>query len=456
MNAKKTSAPDRIWDFFCSLKLTIFNLLSLSITSIIGTVIQQGGSAEEYIKEYGTANYQLFKKLQFFDMYHSWWFVGLLGLFSVNLICCSIKNFPRVWKFVVAPMLIAGDGTFKNSANKAEFSTKESAKTLTSRLAEELQKIFTKPILTEADGKQNLFAQKGIYSRFGAYMTHLSILIIMLGAVIGTVWGYKAYVNIAEGTEVSQVWPRNGNQPIDLGFSVRCDKFEVEFYQGTQRPKEYRSLLTVTENGKIVIDKQKIVVNRPLSYKGITFYQSSYGPAGTGSFEIEVTDNKSGEKLTVNPAQGKKVALPKGFAFSVDDFAPSYQSFGPAAKLHVDAPDGTHRTPFVILQNHPQFDARRGGDFSFALKGYKQPQYTGLQVAKDPGVWVVWFGCFLMIFGSMSAFFFSHRRIWIRISEEKGKTLVQMAASAHRNQPAFADKFEEFKKQIANTIDNKA
>ncbi len=456
MTIKKTSSTDRVWDFFCSLKLTIFTLLFLAITSIIGTIIQQDGSPEEYIREYGRANYELFKKLQFTDMYHSWWFVGLLGLFSVNLICCSIKNFPRAWKFVVNPMLVAGEGTFKNSTNKAEFVSDESLESLTPRISEALKNSFTKPVLTEADGKLNLFAQKGIYSRFGAYMTHLSILVIMLGAIIGTVWGYKAYVNIVEGTEINQVWPRSGNQPIDLGFSVRCDKFEVEYYPGTQRPKEFRSLLTVTENGKVVIDKQKVIVNKPLSYKGITFYQSSYGPAGNGSFEIEVTDNKGGDKMTVNPIQGQKVPLPNGFSFSVDDFTPSYDSYGPAAKLHVDAPDGKHRTPFVILQKFPQFDVRRGGDFSFALKGYKQPQYTGLQVAKDPGVWVVWFGSFLMVFGSMSAFFFSHRRVWIRLSQENGKTRIQMAASAHRNQPAFALKFEDLKKQIEDTIENKA
>lgn len=456
MSAKKTSSSDRIWDFFCSLKLTMFNLLILAITSIVGTVIQQGKAPEEYIREYGQSNYELFVKLQFIDMYHSWWFVGLLGLFSVNLICCSIKNFPRVWKFVVEPMLVAGEGTYKNSSNKAEFKTKESAQSLAKRLTTSLQSNFSKPVLTEADGKLHLFAQKGIYSRFGAYMTHLSILVIMLGAIVGTVWGYKAYVNIVEGSEVSQVWPQSGGQPIDLGFSVRCDLFEVEYYQGTQRPKEFRSLLTVKENGQVVIDKQKIIVNKPLSYKGITFYQSSYGPAGTGSFEIEVTDNKSGQKLTVNPTQGQKVPLPNGFFFSVDDFTPSYDSYGPAARLHVETPDGTRRTPFVILQKFPQYDARRNGDFSFALKGYKQPQYTGLQVAKDPGVEIVWLGCFLMVFGSMSAFFFSHRRVWIRLTEEDGKTLVQLAANAHRNQPAFALKFEDLKKQIEDTIENKA
>jgi cytochrome c biogenesis protein len=434
----------------------MFNLLMLAITSIIGTVLQQDASPEEYIREYGQANYELFQTLQFTDMYHSWWFVGLLGLFSVNLICCSIKHFPRVWKFVVDPMLVASDATLKNSANIAEFTTTESAKTLTPRLSETLKSTFANPTLTEADGKQNLFAQKGIYSRFGAYMTHLSILIIMLGAIIGTIWGYKAYVNIAEGTEVSQVWPRSGNQPIELGYSVRCDNFEVEYYQGTQRPKEFRSLLTVKENGKVIIDKQKVIVNQPLTYKGITFYQSSYGAAGDSTFQVEVKVKETGEILKLNASQGKHVALPGGYSFAITNFTPSYDNFGPAAELHVDTLDGKHGNRFVILQNHPQFDERRGGNFSFALKGYKQPQYTGLQVAKDPGVWTVWTGCFLMIFGSMSAFFFSHRRIWIRISEEDGKTLVQMAASAHRNQPAFADKFAEYKQQIADTIENKA
>ena len=456
MNVKKSTPTDRLWDFFCSLKLTIITLLLLSVTSIIGTVLQQGASPEEYIREYGRSNYELFAKLQFTDMYHSYWFVGLLGLFCVNLICCSIKNFPRVWKFVVEPQRVAGDGTYKNSANKAEFRSKENLDSLAERLSAVLKGSFAKPVRTEADDKLHLFAQKGIYSRFGAYLTHLSILIIMVGAIIGTVWGYKAYVNIVEGTEVSQVWPRNGTRPIPLGFSVRCESFAVEYYPGTMRPKEFRSILTVKDNGKTVIDKRRIIVNEPLSYNGITFYQSSYGPAGDGTFEIEVTDSKGGDTRTVNAKQGQKVPLPNGYSFSVVDFTPSYDRFGPAAKLLVNAPDGKARTPFVILQNFPQFDKRRGGDFSFALKQYKQPQYTGLQVAKDPGVWVVWLGCFLMVFGSLSAFFFSHRRIWVRLSREDGKTLVQVAASAHRNQPAFALKFEELKKQIEDTIENKA
>jgi len=57
---------------------------------------------------------------------------------------------------------------------------------------------------------------------------------------------------------------------------VRCDRFEISFYKGGGRPKEFVSELTVIENGQEVMQKT-IEVNDPLFYKGLTFYQSSYG-----------------------------------------------------------------------------------------------------------------------------------------------------------------------------------
>jgi len=287
----KKSVTDRIWDFFCSLKLAIIIVLLLALTSIIGTIILQNGAPADYIREYGQANYELFKKLQFIDMYHSTWFIGLLALFGMNLICCSIKNFPRVWKFVKEPTLVAGSGIFKNSANRAEFSCKESKQQVAEKITTLLNSEFAKITRTEKDEKIYLFAQKGIYSRFGAYITHLSILIIMAGAVIGNVWGYKAYVNIVEGSSIDQVRSRNGTGPIDLGFTVRCDDFDVSYYPNSNRPKDYNSDLVILEDG--------------LTYKGIKFYQSSYGSAGNAFFKVRVTEKKTGEVMDLKALQGK-------------------------------------------------------------------------------------------------------------------------------------------------------
>jgi len=158
LTEKSKSFADQIWDFLCSLKLTIILLLLLALTSIIGTVLQQNAPASEYIREYGQSNYELFKNLQFIDMYHSFWFIGILALFSVNLICCSIKNFPRVWKFVTDPMLVASSGILKGSANKAEYTSKESTQLIIERISPLLKKEFGKPTVTDKDGKTYLFA----------------------------------------------------------------------------------------------------------------------------------------------------------------------------------------------------------------------------------------------------------------------------------------------------------
>lgn len=455
MAEKTKNLSDRVWDFFCSLKLTIILLLLLALTSIIGTVIQQNAPAADYIREYGQSNYELFVKLQFIDMYHSTWFIGILALFSVNLICCSIKNFPRAWKFLRQPMLVASSGVLNGSANKAEYNSKDSKQQIAERLSGLLKKEIGKTTLTEKEDKLYLFAQKGIYSRFGAYITHLSILIIMAGAIIGNIWGYKAYVNIVEGTSVNEVLSRNGTVPIELGFTVRCDDFDVSYYPNSNRPKDYNSDLVILENGQEILRK-RIEVNDPLTYKGITFYQSSYGPAGSAFFTVKAIDNTSGEIIEVKARQGQHVPLPNGYSFAVNNFTENDRNFGPAMQIHVDTPDGKHGAPFVVWQNFPEFDVKRGGIFSFSLLGFDQPQFTGLQVAKDPGVNIVWLGCFLMVFGSLSAFFFSHKRVWVCLEDDGKKTRVKVAGNAHRNQPGFSLAFDELQQKIEASIKNES
>lgn len=452
MSAKDRSFLTALWDFFCSLKLTIATLILLAVTSIIGTVVQQGHSPQEYVQEYGETTYRVLKSLNFTDMYHSWWFLSLLGIFTVNLICCSIKRLPRVWKTVNEPVLVPGKTLYRTLSNFEEVMVKgQDIGQVRDRISRVLGKEFAKPVITEEDGVVHLFAQKMAWARFGVYVTHMSIIIIFVGAIIGSLWGYKAFVNIVEGSETTKVWPRNGDQPIDLGFAVRCDDFSVSFYEGTGRPKEFRSVLTVIDGGKTVIDKRPIIVNDPLTYKGITFYQSSYGPTGDPTFKLRVKVRGTGETSEFTARQGQRIQLPGGATFRVANFTPSFQQFGPAARIEVSPEQGSPRS-FVVLQSFPDFDAQRGGPYIFSLLNYDQRYYTGLQVAKDPGVWTVWLGCFLLVAGSMVAFFLSHRRIWVSIQPVGDQVGVKLGGSAHRNQPAFEIYFDDLKKQIKDEL----
>ncbi len=89
-NASRASS--RIWRFFISIRLTVFVLLTLAATSIVGTLIPQNGSPQDYILKYGDFLYRVFYVLDVFDMYHSWWFQLLVVVLTVNILACSIDR----------------------------------------------------------------------------------------------------------------------------------------------------------------------------------------------------------------------------------------------------------------------------------------------------------------------------------------------------------------------------
>ena len=431
------------------MKLSIFLLIGLALVSIIGTVIPQGPQ-REYLATLSETKIRLYSSLGFFDMYHSWWFILLLYLLTLNLICCSIKRLPRVWKIVSEPVKVMDDNFEKSLTNVKDFKMKGSAAELKDRVAAFLKAEFAEAEVTEQGGEYHLFAQKSPWCRLGVYVVHLSIIIIFVGALIGSFFGYKAYVNIPEGGGITQVQSSNG-KAIDLGYEVRCEKFSVTFYD-TGAPKEFKSILSIYEKGQPVAGYQQIpiIVNDPLTYKGITFYQSSYGQSDEGVwYYLTVRNRNGGQPVKLKARQGERIALPGGAFLSVMeatmDVRPFMRGFeGPGAQVEF-TPAGGNSQPFVILsEKYESFNAQHGGDLLITFDGMDQKFYTGLQVAKDPGVLVVWLGCFLMVVGICMAFFMSHKRIWARVSDSG----VTLGGSASKNPAGFELSFDELVEKL--------
>jgi cytochrome c biogenesis protein len=433
-----------LWDFFCSLKLTMFLLISLAVISIIGTVIPQGTPAQEYLAQISQTKITLYKSLGFFDMYHSWWFILLLYLLTVNLTACSIKRLPHIWKIITQPVTILNSGLEQSLTNVATIKSPDEPIALKEQVASFLSAEFARPEVIEADGGWHLFAQKTPWCRLSVYFVHLSIIIIFIGALVGSLFGYKGFVNILEGESISNVMSRSG-KALDLGFSVRCERFTVATYPNGA-PKEFKSILTVLENGKPVPDytNVRVIVNDPLTYKGITFYQSSYGNAGNYTFVVTDLDGKNAVEVKVD--SNSSATLPDGSSIHVVESTRDIAQYspglsGPAANVEIHTPAGTTEQ-VVVYANHPELNIEHakhhGKGPVLHFTGEEKRMYTGLQVAKDPGVEIVWLGCFLMVFGIFAAFFMSHRRIWVRIQNGT----VTIGGNTSKNQGAFQQTFE--------------
>ncbi len=438
MTSSKKSISQSIRDFFCSLKLTMFTLITLAVISIIGTVIPQGTPPPEYLQSISQNKLKLYKSLGFFDMYHSWWFILLLLLLSLNLLACSVKRLPGIWRTITRPVRVMDDGLERSLSNLTSIMTSGDADTLRDRVAAVLKAEFAEPVITETDGAYHLFAQKTPWSRLAVYAVHLSVLVIFIGAIIGSLFGYKGFVNIPEGESVGKVMSRSEKE-IDLGFAVRCEKFSVSHYPNGA-PKEFKSILTVLENGQPVAgyDRVPVIVNDPLNYKGITFYQSSYGKFGEHEFTVSDPDGGNSRPLKIQSNGSAK--LPDGSGICLQETTPDISRFqsglsGPAAQVEVHLANGENKT-FIVYSNNPAMNRMNlpytGGKL-LQYRGGEEFMYTGLQVAKDPGVWVVWVGCILMVVGIYVAFFMTHRRIWVRV--ESGT--VTIGGNSSKNQGRF-------------------
>ena len=437
-----TNQPVR--SVFASVQLALLLLFLLAATSIIGTIIPQNNPPSFYIEKYGAQTARLFQLLDITDMYNSWWFLALLTLFAVNLVVCSLERIPGVIRTV------RRDG-LETAPDQLERQPCRQAVDLTAPVAEASQRAATllrahgwKPReAATADGRL-LFAERGPWTRFGVYVVHLSILIILAGALVGSStvasrllrnpdFAFKGSVMLPEGESTGHILAFKSGRRIDLGFSLRCDAFAIEYYDNGM-PKTYRSSVTVLEDGKPVRTAE-IEVNRPLTHRGVTFYQSSYQAGREYVVSLEKRPDNLTRTAVVPPA--REVAWPEaGVRYGIVN-RENQGEVTRRLKIWFDDGQGEPALFWMPAGGETTLERPTG---TYRLQA-RQLYATGLQATKDPGVWLVYGGCLLMLIGLYIAFFLSHRRVWVRVEPTAEGSRLLFAGTANKNRLAFEKKF---------------
>ncbi|MFH2044259.1 MAG: cytochrome c biogenesis protein ResB [Pseudomonadota bacterium] len=433
-NKASNDPINRLWKYFASIKLTITLLIILAITCIIGTLIPQNESPAAYFFKYGEFVYKVFSALDIFDMYHSWWFQLLVFILTANIIVCSIDRLSSTWK-VIFKKTPSFDIAKLKSSYKEEFNVAHTPADLKAIYATALSKLFK---FTRIEDKENgfvIYAEKGRWSRLGVYAVHFSVILLLIGGLIGSYFGFDGSVTIPEGKSVKNVILRNTGAKQPLDFEIRCDDFNVTFYKSGM-PKEYRSALTILENGKPVF-KKDIIVNDPLRYKGINIFQSNYGMQEPEDISLSFTDRKTGTVYRKKISVGEEIDLPGTSAkFALNKYFRSYNfrehNLGEAF-VGTLTPLKGEPADIILPFNFPGFDKMRGGELVISAENNEKRYYTGLQVTRDPGVPVVYSGFILMIIGCFITFFVSHIRFCVEVVKKHGKSIVIIAGISNKN-----------------------
>jgi len=440
-----TKRKNPVWQFLASVKLAMTTLIILASTSILGTLIQQQKEPNYYIEEFGPGLAKIIQILDLPRMYNSWWFVTLLILFAANLLVCSIERLPTVWRIVRLDNLAINPQQLEKMNLTHSFNANLGMQSASKRLSEYLVAFgFRNLKKCEINSSTLLFAQKGLWSRWGVYVVHLSILIIFTGALIGNFLGFKAYVFLPEGRTTQNVYLQGSGDPVPLSFDLRCDRFEPMVFENG-RLKGERSFLTVIDPVLEKTYQKSIIVNDPLTYNGITFYKANSVPMD--GYFVVIRDQQTGQEQSFRVPSGQEVQWPNtDISFIIDDVKLDQNNEAENAKILFKVNSESLPEEIFIGNNKTVLINVPSGSFVIS---FRQLYSSLLLATKDPGIWVFYFGCILMVMGLLICFMSSHRRIWVRIEPiRKEETQILLSGSVNKHKSVFEERFQKLIGQI--------
>lgn len=464
-NVVRKSLACKAWQTAAAIKTGVVLLILVVIFAAAGTIILQRPmtDADDMQRAYSAQVLHFLDVTGLTDVFHAWWFLGLMALVSFCIIAASIERFPNAWRYYSRPYKYP-DAGFRRSLHpqKSIAITDEESGLVAAERA--LHSLGLKPERVVREDHFAIFAERHRISEMAVYIVHASLLLIFFGWIVDGIYGWKGTLNLNEGQTSNLVELRDGGTRA-MPFSLRCDAAGQENYKdGT--PRKWWSKLAVVEGGSDVKSKE-IVVNDPLIYKGVRFYQSSYGPNGkVDKLVINASRNPAFKSATSGAAITS--AVPREIAFTVGDaaeldsdtsvrfaeFIPDYavrdgqvyrrsnELGSPAAHLVVTQ-KASGKSFDVWFPPLEEVADNSKAPWLLEPRDLKMGHFTGLQVSHEPGQWGVWAGVVLLGVGLAFVFYVIHTRYWaVPVRDERtGLYTLWIGGSANRNRDAFEQRF---------------
>lgn len=462
--------PNRIYKTLANLRTGVVLLILVVIVSALGTFILQRPvtDPEKMQAAYSPKTLQLLDRLTLTDIFHSWWFLTLLVLVSLSIIFVSVERFPNAWRFYARPYRKTDSHFRAASPYKVEIPVKSADQGI--HAAERALRKLGWPIERIADGGEtSLYSEKHRISVMAVYVIHASLLLIFLGGIIDGVFGFSGFMSIPQGQQSNVIELKNGKKK-QLPFSVKCVSAGQENYTDGS-PKKWWSNLAVVADGKEVSTKQ-IVVNDPLVYRGLRFYQASFwidgkkvdglriGYSGLDSRLIPL-ELRPGQPVNLDADNTVTLVafLPDAFVRDGQVFNKSDTMENLAFGLEVVNHADNANTKVWLFPVESSVMGAENLPFQFknptSAKDIDFSPVTGLEVSFEPGQWFVWAGCLLMGVGLFVAFYMVHMRVWaVALRDANGKFVLWVGGAANKNKDRFEQKFAELIEEIRSETDN--
>lgn len=444
-----TAARDLYEDFIRTFGNVLFAVCLFAVWGIftlIGVVVQQGKDPSVYLTQYAAPIARAIVRLGFDNIYHSAWYVGIIGLILVSLTVCTFK---RVIPARLPPLRAVKIDAIPLHAAVA---VRGDEATVRARVEAFFRTRGWQVRNREFGGVEWTFADKFNWARRGVLVAHLGFVIIAAGTTLYWARGFSGETTILtnQSVEIPQT-----HAIIHLNSFAYTIKPIATKSGMVYQPIDYVSHVTVV--GKSGVPKNETIrVNHPIDIDGTLYYQSAYG------FGMQFRVTHDGKNV---PAISSKT-LKEGDSFTLPGTQRqiSFQQFVPTVDRQTGqpAPDPRVNDPAVVLQAfdgatplgsalvplHKTIDLGEG----WLVTPARYVAYTGLQYRYDPGVMLVGVGAFVLLAGFIISLYFLPARLYVRVDPGEGGTAtVGVAATTVKGYDMYRAQFAELLKQLKSS-----
>lgn len=461
---KNRTLLDKIWIFFSSVKTGVTLLVLTVLASALGTMFPQeyfipvGEDPTTFYKEkYGTLGY-LYNKLGLDNLYTSWWYLILLALVAFSIIAASIDRGVPLHKSLTRQTVKKHPTYFKRQRLTLDVPTSVDQ----AKLVKDLQ---SKKYKVKTDGTA-ILAEKGRLSRYGPYINHTGLIILLAGAMLRFLPSLYVdeFVGVSEGETKSIPGTENT-------YYIKNNKFIFEQYDEesisnvngkaadsrmNKIAKNYESKVTIFENkaDKAVVGAEpklekvkddSVRVNHPVKFSNFALYQNSFDQSQLKTMTFKVEEVKSGKAIGKtfevpldNPDKTFKVN--DDLTVSLKNYAPDFNGIAENGTLLTNSPipnnpafvfgvEPKGKTPeYSLLKIRSSQDITKDNKYAVKFVSATNKTTTYLTVKKDLTLPILFVGFSIFLLGLAVGSYINHRRIWIETKDG-----FKLAAHTNKN-----------------------
>ncbi|HEU4373693.1 MAG TPA: cytochrome c biogenesis protein ResB [Telluria sp.] len=299
-----------------SMRFAISLLTIIAIAAMIGTVMKQNEPMPNYVNQFGPFWFEVFNKMGLYAVYSAWWFLLILTFLIASTSLCIARNGPKMIKDMRSWRENVREVSLRNFHHKAEWTSALPRAELARQSAARLVDAGYAAKIVEKDNGTLVAARKGAANKFGYIFAHSAIIIILVGGMLDSdlpirfqQWfmgktpfagsgviaeipaqhrlglanpTFRGNTMIPEGSssDTAIIPQANGVLVQDLPFTIMLKKFTIDFYS-TGMPKLFASDVVIRDHETGKTFPATIEVNKPLIYKGVAVYQSSFEDGGS-------------------------------------------------------------------------------------------------------------------------------------------------------------------------------